>query len=135
MEKTANFNNHKCPCGSNIPYSLCCQKYLENGKYTTNAEILMRSRYTAYVMSNEAYLLATWHILTRPKNLALNKNKQLKWIKLEIKNYQILDDNHATVEFIAYYKINGKMHKMHEISQFIKENDQWFYVKGTTSES
>ena len=36
-----------------------------------DAEALMRSRYTAYVLKLEDYLLATWHPSTRPQQLDL----------------------------------------------------------------
>jgi SEC-C motif-containing protein len=36
----------------------------------------------------------------------------------------------ATVEFVAIYKINGKAHRLHEISSFVCEGKQWLYVDG-----
>jgi uncharacterized protein YchJ len=30
----------------------------------------------------------------------------------------------------VYYKVNGRMHKMHEVSQFIRDNSRWFYWQG-----
>jgi SEC-C motif-containing protein len=40
------------------------------------------------------------------------------------------DPEHAVVEFIAYYKMNGHMHKLHEVSQFVRNDSRWFYVDG-----
>jgi hypothetical protein len=57
-----------CPCGSGRPYAACCGR-LHGGEPAATAEELMRSRYSAYVLGLEAYLLATWHASTRPAAL------------------------------------------------------------------
>ncbi len=90
----------------------------------------MRSRYTAYTLLREDYLLATWHPSTRPSGLELAQEPLTKWIGLEVKRYEQQNESAATVEFVAKYKINGKAHLMHEISQFVQENEKWFYVAG-----
>lgn len=90
----------------------------------------MRSRYSAYVLELEDYLLATWHPSTRPTEPLFNGEKT-QWLELKVKNHQVGDDpNTATVEFVAIYKINGKAHRLHELSRFVREGDQWFYVDG-----
>ncbi|XLM23157.1 hypothetical protein MKD33_17040, partial [Chromobacterium piscinae] len=41
----------------------------------------MRSRYSAYALGLEAYLLATWHASTRPEALNLAEDAGVvKWI-------------------------------------------------------
>jgi SEC-C motif-containing protein len=37
-------------------------------------------------------------------------------------------DEQGTVEFVARYKVGGKAHRLHEISRFVRENGQWFYL-------
>jgi SEC-C motif-containing protein len=59
-----------CPCGNNAGYARCCGP-LHDGAVAQTAEMLMRSRYSAYVLKREDYLLATWHPSTRPANLKL----------------------------------------------------------------
>jgi uncharacterized protein YchJ len=54
-----------CPCGSTRLYPECCGLW-HAGAPAPDAQSLMRSRYCAYVLSNEQYLLATWHPGTRP---------------------------------------------------------------------
>ncbi len=54
-----------CPCGNDKQYINCCGRYLDNAEAAATAEILMRSRYTAYTLEREDYLLATWHRSTR----------------------------------------------------------------------
>ena len=118
-----------CPCGSNRPYPDCCARYLE-GEAAPTAEALMRSRYTAYTSENEKYLLATWHPSTRPAALALAADTPTKWLGLEVKRHEQQDADHAIVEFVARYKVNGRAHRLHEISRFVREAGQWFYVDG-----
>jgi SEC-C motif-containing protein len=124
-----------CPCDSGQSYSLCCAPFLQ-GKWANTAEQLMRSRYTAYVISDETYLLETWHKNTRPQTLNLSQQQPLKWIGLKVLNH-IIDveyPDQARVEFVARYKVNGKAEKIHESSRFKKQDGRWFYVDGDFSE-
>ena len=60
-----------CPCGSLHPYADCCGRFIEHPECAApTAEALMRSRYTAYTLGCESYLLATWQDATRPAGLA-----------------------------------------------------------------
>lgn len=90
----------------------------------------MRSRYSAYVLKLAAYLLASWHPDTRPASLDL-ADDNAKWLGLEVKNHIKADAEHATVEFVARYKVGGRASRLHEISRFIRKNGQWLYVDGT----
>ncbi|MBU0621441.1 MAG: SEC-C domain-containing protein [Gammaproteobacteria bacterium] len=119
-----------CPCGSNQPYLACCARYVEGGDAAPTAEALMRSRYTAYTLLREDYLLATWHPSTRPPSLGFADEPPAKWLGLEVKRHQQQDADHASVEFVARYKVNGRAHRLHEVSRFVREDGQWFYVDG-----
>ncbi len=90
----------------------------------------MRSRYTAYTMGREDYLLATWHPSTRPGSLGLAQEVPSKWLGLEVKRHEARDAQHAVVEFVARYKVQGRAHRLHETSRFVREHGQWFYVDG-----
>jgi SEC-C motif domain protein len=92
----------------------------------------MRSRYSAYVLGLEEYLLNTWHPNTRPKYLNLAKDRT-KWIALEVMRFSPNDDT-AIVEFIATYKNSGKLEKIHETSQFRRIASRWYYVDGQFSD-
>jgi len=93
----------------------------------------MRSRYTAYTLLQEDYLLATWHTSTRPSSLNLAADAATKWIGLEVKRHEQQDTDHAIVEFVARYKVNGRAHRLHEVSRFVREDGRWFYVDGEVS--
>jgi SEC-C motif-containing protein len=121
-----------CPCDSDQLYQDCCEPY-HLSLSAPNAEKLMRSRYSAYVLGLEDYLLNTWHPNTRPKHLNL-ANDHTQWLRLEVKHFEPNDDQ-ATVEFIATYNVNGKAEKLHETSQFRKIAGRWFYIDGEFQES
>jgi len=119
-----------CPCGSNKTFADCCGRYLEGSAPAPTAEVLMRSRYTAYTLLREDYLLATWHSSTRPAALGLAQEAHSKWLGLEVKRHELHDTDRASVEFVARYKINGRAHRLHETSRFVRESGRWFYVDG-----
>jgi len=123
-----------CPCGGTKKYADCCGRYMDGKETAATAEALMRSRYTAYTLSREDYLLATWHTSTRPEKLGLSEEAQSKWMGLQVKRHEQTDDTHAIVEFIAKYKINGRAFRMHEVSRFVSEDGRWFYVDGEAKE-
>jgi SEC-C motif-containing protein len=115
-----------CPCGSGKNYSHCCAPFLEGAVNAPDAEKLMRSRYTAYTLEDEAYLQKTWHPLKRPGKIIQQSSQ---WIGLKVIAHHQQEQT-ATVEFIAKYKVNGRAEKMHEISRFVFEDGRWFYVEG-----
>lgn len=122
-----------CPCGSGRVLETCCGPF-HAGEPAPDAERLMRSRYSAFALGLETYLLATWHPGTRPAALELDATPRLHWIGLTIKSHTPLDDDHATVEFIARYKLNGRAFKLHETSRFERVDGRWLYVDGEMHE-
>lgn len=119
-----------CPCGTSKTYADCCCRFLAGSEIPATAEALMRSRYTAYTLLNEEYLLKTWHASTRPQQLNLSEERSSKWLGLQVKRHEQQDAEHATVEFIARYKVGGRAHRLHEVSRFVREAGCWFYLDG-----
>lgn len=123
-----------CPCASGHLYADCCKK-LHDGAAASSAEALMRSRYSAYARGLETYLLATWASDRRPIRLDLGSGPPTKWIGLEIMHHDREDADHATVEFIARCRINGKAERLHEISRFVRIDGRWLYLDGEQLEN
>ncbi|MFN3860442.1 MAG: YchJ family protein [Roseateles sp.] len=126
-----------CPCGSARPYAACCgplhARHAADGQLAaTSPEALMRSRYAAFVLDLRPYLLASWHASTRPASLE-PPEPGLKWLGLEVKHAMLQDADHGTVEFVARSKLGGRAHRLHEVSRFVREGGQWFYVDGDLS--
>lgn len=118
-----------CPCGSGRVLEACCG-LLHAGTPAADAESLMRSRYSAYVLGLESYLLATWHPATRPAALELDTTPRPQWLGLAVKSHTPLDESHAAVEFVARYKLNGRAFRLHETSRFERVDGRWLYVDG-----
>ena len=122
-----------CPCGrttaKGLPLSLavCCGPYHE-GQPAPDAERLMRSRYSAFVLGDVPYLLSTWHSTQRPAELTLETGG--KWLGLEIKQHRVTGADTAEVEFVARFRVAGKAVRQHERSRFVREDGRWFYVDG-----
>ncbi len=127
-KKASSYVMTNCPCGSGHPLNECCGRY-HAGAAAPDPEHLMRSRYSAYVLGLEAYLLDTWHASTRPQSLDLALDAALKWQGLTILSACQQGDQ-GRVEFIARYKVNGRADRLHEESRFVFENRRWYYLDG-----
>ena len=119
-----------CPCGSALEYPACCGIYHAGLLAPPDAEALMRARYSAYVNNLESYLLATWHPDTCPVDLGMDTMPRPQWLGLEVRAHCVLDDQRATVEFVARYKLNGRATRLHEISRFTRTDGLWCYIDG-----
>ena len=121
-----------CPCGSGRSYPACCGAFIDSGELPATAEQLMRSRYTAYVLTREDYLLRTWHGSTRPAHLGLRDDGPVKWLGLKILRCEAggTGDRNAIVEFVARYQVNGRAERLQEASRFVRDAEQWLYVDG-----
>jgi len=124
-------NQSFCPCGSGTPFSSCCLPVLNDHRLATTAEALMRSRYTAFVEKHEKHVLSSWHGSTRPKKLNF-EDHPVAWLGLEIHQCQegLTTDDHGTVDFTSSYLENGQLCRLRELSQFIKEDGLWYYLRG-----
>lgn len=125
----------ECPCDSGLPLARCCGRYHDDGRAPA-AEALMRSRYSAYVLGLEDYLLRTWHPSTRPASLDLQDGKvRTTWLGLKVLRSQSEADR-AVVEFVARYKVGGgSARRLHETSRFVCEEGRWYYVDGDVADA
>jgi SEC-C motif domain protein len=123
-----------CPCGQQhhkkiLPYGQCCGRWLEADASAPDAESLMRSRYSAFVLECAPYLLATWHADQRPAQIEFEPG--VKWLGLEVRSHTAQDASHAEVEFVARQKpATGAAVRLHERSRFVREAGQWLYLDG-----
>ena len=111
------------------------------GKLTSaTAEMLMRSRYSAYSMSLVDYLVETTAPKTRTKNLAADIKKSIGaicWLSLDIVNIEQggPTDKIGKVEFIAHFTETGpdnisRTSSLHELSRFNRFQGHWVYLDG-----
>ncbi len=125
-----------CPCGHTgpqgrpRPWMQCCGACLQDpqGCPAPDAQALMRSRYSAFVCRDAAYLLATWHPSRRPAELQFEPGA--RWLGLEVRSHRMVDPTHAEVEFVARCRVGGRARRLHERSRFVLEAGRWYYVDG-----
>jgi len=118
-----------CPCGSGVRFDGCCAPALR-GTPAPTAEALMRSRYTAFVVGDAAYLSATWHPGTRPE--ALDLEPDLRWTGLEVIDREagLAGDKRGTVEFRAHWRQARERGVLQERSRFVFQSARWWYLDG-----
>lgn len=120
-----------CPCGRQVPYPDCCGALHEGTRRAETAEDLMRSRYSAFVVGDGPYLLATWHPTTRPGYLDLDADTE--WTRLRILETSAGDagGTEGTVSFRAHYRTAGERGAQTETSRFVRGDDgAWLYLDG-----
>ncbi|GAB3151518.1 YchJ family metal-binding protein [Amycolatopsis stemonae] len=117
-----------CPCGLAESYPACCGRFHDGGLAAPTAELLMRSRFSAFAVGDTAYLLRTWHPDTRPRRLTLDAGQE--WTRLEIlgRTGGGLLHNEGTVEFRAHYHHRGRDGFLEENSRFRRVEGQWVYL-------
>lgn len=118
-----------CYCGSDLSFEKCCEPILSRKLNATTAEVLMRSRYSAYATHNADFLIATTHSSTRATH---SKDEILYWATSnQWQRLEIIRVTSNTVEFKAFFfNSSQQLQVHHEHSRFVEENGQWMYVDG-----
>lgn len=130
----------ECPCGTGKPYEECCKPY-HDGKLPENALVLMRSRYTAYVLDLPDYIIATTHPASSnysPNKFSWRKSisefsKSCHFQKLKTLDFKE-NDSMATVTFTAVISRGEEDATFTERSYFERIGQQWFYRGGQLKE-
>lgn len=89
----------------------------------------MRSRYTAFVRRDGAYLLATWHPRTRPLTVDVD---DVEWRGLDVIGFSGggITDSVGTVTFAAHYATGViSTGTMRVTSHFERVEGAWRYVE------
>ena len=124
-----------CPCGSSKPYTECCRPVIFGDRRADTAEQLMRSRYTAFVKKELAWLRESLHPAQRAD---YDEAGSRAWA--ERAEWQGLDilrtvkggpaDEEGTVEFVASFSENGVRQEHRERSAFRKTGGVWYFADG-----
>ena len=117
----------QCDCGSGKSYVACCGR-LHSGSPAKSAEELMRSRYSAFVRGDTAYLLKSWAAESRPMTVSLNPNQE--WVGLKIERHEMTGPDTAIIQFIANWQKGDDKGQLAETSRFRREGRGWVYIDG-----
>ncbi len=120
-----------CPCGSGLTLSACCEPYLLGETHAPTPESLMRSRYTAYALRQDDYVIATWAPETCPQPLFEAGEPRAKWLGLAVTRVEEGSrPDEGFVTFTARARTNRGAFRMTERSRFEKRDGLWLYVEG-----
>lgn len=124
-----------CPCQSTRDYDQCCAPFHRREALPANAEQLMRSRYTAYVLQNIDYLVETTVPAQQPllDRAAMGAwAAQSTWLGLTIHRHKPhIKPHHAQVEFTAHFAENGAAGEHRELSAFVQIDGRWYFIDPT----
>ncbi|MDD5157067.1 YchJ family metal-binding protein [Sulfurimonas sp.] len=118
----------KCYCDSQKKFNECCEPFLNCSSKPSTSKELMRSRYSAYILGNGAYLVTTTVDENRYEDdikLIQEFSSSVVWLKLDI-----INEAKNMVEFKAYYRDRDGVKVQHERSNFIFKNGMWLYIDG-----
>ncbi|MFC3032361.1 YchJ family protein [Pseudoalteromonas fenneropenaei] len=118
-----------CYCGNDLSYANCCEPFHLYHQTPAQALQLMRSRYSAYVLKNAAYILDTYGIEEQKEHTEadiLAFANAVEFIRLQI----VTADQPDVVEFKAFYLAENKLGVVHERSTFALEGTRWKYITG-----
>src|SRR3954447_10088941 len=122
-----------CPCGLGPPYAACCGRFHAGDASAPTAELLMRSRYTAFAVRDAAYLMRTWHPTTRPTTIDLDPRQEWTGLVILDRAGGGMLDTEGTVTFRASYRVGGTPGELLERSRFVRDNGAWVYVAALPS--
>lgn len=128
-----------CPCQTHaetkMAYATCCEPFHLGNTTPQTAEQLMRSRYSAYVLQDIDYIVAT-SVPAQQQLLDVQAitswAKQTDWAGLQIlKHNAKVGKRHAIVEFKAFFNTAEGIQAHHELSAFVRIIDKTEHAKST----
>jgi SEC-C motif-containing protein len=127
-----------CPCTSKATLDRCCGPYLSGARLPESAELLMRSRFSAYALGKVDYLIQTTSLagrdaLDREELKTYCRNIRCVGLKILAREAGGPGDETGTVKFHASLQVNGKRHLHVELSRFVREEGCWRYVDGDSN--
>jgi len=112
---------HSCPCGSGLDLARCCAPIIA-GEPAATPEALMRSRYTAFTLAEEA--LASFNRIDIERSLP-----ETTWLGLQVRDVSGGGDGDAvgSVTFSFRYLFKGKEFVQTELARFVRVDGRWLY--------
>jgi SEC-C motif domain protein len=100
------------------------------------AEALMRSRFTAHVVRDDAYLNRTYRPPGRIPSEPTPPSDRFSWTRLIVHRHELGPAPQlAVVEFSAFFVDENGEHVLHERSEFVQHEGKWFYTRALAAAS
>lgn len=120
-----------CPCGSGLSLVECCGPIIA-GDLALTPEVLMRSRYSAFVLGKLDHVERT-----NAPEIGDDFNRaeaeriasEVQWQGLEVLSASETG-NTGTVEFNIRFRRDGQEFGQHELASFRRDDSRWLYVSG-----
>ena len=126
----------RCPCQSGQTYAACCAPLHQGARQAVDAEALMRSRYSAYVLGLIDYLIGTTLPVQQPgldRQSIAAWSAQSTWLGLEVEQSEVFggQPEHAFVTFTARWHDADGEHHHRERSSFVQSAGRWYFIDPT----
>jgi SEC-C motif domain protein len=120
-----------CSCGTGKAFAECCGPILSGQRKPDSAEALMRSRFTAHVVQDYAYLHRTYWPTAKQPYVPEPDAPTIKWTRLIVHSHEPgANADTAFVDFSAYYfEEGGPELLLAEKSEFKRIDDQWYFTR------
>ena len=117
-----------CPCGSGKNFGDCCEQILTGHRVATNAEELMRARFTAHVVHDFRFLHESYRPTAGKPFVEDEGEPTVTWTKLVVHGHEPgSDSDKAFVDFSAYGTEDKVEKVLHEKAEFVRVNGNWLY--------
>lgn len=118
-----------CPCGSGQTFAACCEPIIKQQRVAATAEQVMRSRFTAHVIGDEAHLHRTYLPTARvPYVEEAPAGERMNWTRLVIHSHEPeVKPETSYVDFSAYYREGNAELALHEKSEFLRVDGVWLF--------
>jgi len=125
----------QCPCGTGQNYTDCCEPIIKGSLKPATAEATMRARYSAFAKSEVDFIESSHDPDERgdfDRESVQSWSDNSEWLGLDIVETHLGKEGDKTgvVEFVAKFKTNGEEQEHHEVAEFAKKDDFWYFVDG-----
>ncbi|MFA5265641.1 MAG: YchJ family metal-binding protein [Opitutaceae bacterium] len=119
-----------CPCGSGKTFGECCAPVLAGKRPAPSAEYMMRARFTAHVVGDQAFLHSSYLETSKKPFIDQPEAHPTKWTRLVIHSEEPSKlPNMAYVDFTAFYEESDTEFAHDEKAEFVKIGEDWIYTR------
>lgn len=119
-----------CPCGSKLSVEDCCLPIIRGERSAETVVAMMRSRYSAFVLGEIDWIIASHHPETVHEIDRADVEKwsrDSEWLGLQIEGSEQGEAEHevGVVDFTARYRVQGTVHDHVEHAFFQRDGGEW----------